>query len=267
MSSASTAERPPGVPDHAGTLRSADAGGPVVAPRSAGAGAAGAEEDRFRWRGLSGPGPGVHAVLPARATAAEDQFPWRGLRPSPPYPSSPPASPSADAGPGSGAASNRVGRDVASVIVIGLGNPILGDDGVGWRVADLVEARLGIAANGVRVERAALGGLALMERLVGARYAILVDAMETGAVPVGTVTCMTLDDVGYRPADHLDSAHDTPLTVALAAGRALGADLPAEVHVVAVEARHVDTFSDDLSPEVAAAVPAAADAVLDLLDV
>ena len=156
--------------------------------------------------------------------------------------------------------------DRASVVVVGLGNPILGDDGVGWRVVDALELRLGETPRGVRVERAALGGLALMERLVGAQRAILIDAMETGAAPVGTVSCLALDEVGCRPAGHLDSIHDTPLTIAIEAGRALGADLPAEVSVVAVEAHRIDTFSDDLTPAVAAAVPAAVDAVLRLLE-
>jgi len=156
--------------------------------------------------------------------------------------------------------------DRPAVLIIGLGNPILGDDGVGWCVADAVEARMGAGRAGVRVERAALGGLALMERLVGAHRAILIDAMDTGTAPIGTVTSLALEDVSTRPAGHLDSVHDAPLTMALAAGRALGADLPTDVAVVAVEARRIDTFDDHLSPAVAAAVPAAVDAVLLLLD-
>jgi hydrogenase maturation protease len=166
----------------------------------------------------------------------------------------------------SGAPTDSPGLDLSAVVVIGLGNPILGDDGVGWRVVDALEARHREAIDGIRVERAALGGLALMERLVGAQRAILVDAMETGTAPIGTVTCLRLDDVGCRPAGHLDSVHDTPLTVAIEAGRALGADLPDDVSVVAVEAHRIDTFSDFLSPDVEAAIPAAVDAVLRLLE-
>ena len=160
----------------------------------------------------------------------------------------------------------KADRERPAILVIGLGNPILGDDGVGWYVADGVEARLGAGRPGVRVERAALGGLALMERLVGAHRAILLDAMDTGAAPIGTVTSLALEDVTVRPAGHLDSVHDAPLTTALAAGRALGAVLPAHVVVVAIEARRIDIFDEHLSPAVAAAVPAAVDAVLLLLD-
>ena len=69
-------------------------------------------------------------------------------------------------------------------IVVGLGNPVLGDDGVGWRVADEVEGRLHAAREcrtkipDVEIERLGVGGLRLMECLTGYEAAILVDAAE-----------------------------------------------------------------------------------------
>ena len=53
------------------------------------------------------------------------------------------------------------------ILVIGLGNPILGDDGVGWVVAREVEIRLGASEYNIEVDCLALGGLSLMERLIG----------------------------------------------------------------------------------------------------
>jgi hydrogenase maturation protease len=141
------------------------------------------------------------------------------------------------------------------VLVLGIGNPILGDDGVGWRVAGTVGEHL--AGEGVEVDCIALGGLSLMERLVGYDRAILVDAFHGSGDPPGTVRARGLDEVPGREATHLDAAHDVPLRVALAAGRALGATLPEAITVVSVEAARVDTFDEDLSPDVAAAVPCA----------
>ena len=156
-----------------------------------------------------------------------------------------------------------------SILVVGLGNPVRGDDGVGWRVLDWLDDRLEATApaerpTDVEFDRLAVGGLALMERLVGYRRAILVDALQEGRVP-GTVTCRPLHDLAGGPAAHLDSSHDASLEAALAAGEALGAALPSDITVVGVEVREVDTFSDHLSPAVEAAVPAAADAVAALL--
>jgi hydrogenase maturation protease len=167
-------------------------------------------------------------------------------------------------------------------LVVGLGNPILGDDGVGWRVAEEVQRRLEIGdwtrraaisnlksqisnpKSEIEVDCSALGGLSLMERLVGYDRVILVDAVTLGALP-GTVTCFDLAALPDRSAAHLTAAHDTSLQNALRLGRLMGAQLPAEVKVVGVEAERLFEFSEDLTPAVATAVPEAARLVLDLL--
>ena len=161
-----------------------------------------------------------------------------------------------------------------TTLVIGLGNPILGDDGVGWRVADAVAQWInqqsippegGSGRPAVEVDCLAIGGLGLMERMIGYPRAILVDAINSHAHPSGTVSVFPLETLPNRAAGHLFSAHDTTLQNALAVGRAMGADLPGEVLVVAVEAEKVYDFGEELSPAVFAAVPQATQAVLELL--
>ncbi len=151
-------------------------------------------------------------------------------------------------------------------LVIGLGNPILGDDGVGWRVADEVERRLGgdPALPSATVERLAVGGLALMECLVGYERAIIIDSYLGDGEP-GAVRSFSLAELAERPAGHLDSIHDASLTAALAAGRAVGARLPDVVTVVTVDTVPRDVFDDSLTPPVEAAVDRAANMVMALL--
>ena len=156
-------------------------------------------------------------------------------------------------------------------IVIGLGNPVLGDDGVGWRVADEVERRLAAGPSGGRcseidIERLGVGGLRLMECLTGYETAILVDAAEFPGRPVGEVQTCPFEDLADHAAGHLDSAHDASLRTALTLGRRLGADLPDAIHAVTVQARGTDEFGEELSPEVAAAVTKAAEAVLAIIE-
>jgi hydrogenase maturation protease len=156
-------------------------------------------------------------------------------------------------------------------IVVGLGNPVLGDDGVGWRVADEVEGRLSAVrrAGGpcpeVAVERLGVGGLRLMEFLDGYDAAILVDAAEFPDRPLGEVRSCALDDLDCYAAGHLDSAHDASLVTALTLGRRLGASLPTRIQAVTVQVHSTDVFSERLTPEVEAAVPAAASAVVQWL--
>ena len=173
----------------------------------------------------------------------------------------------------------------SSILVIGLGNPILGDDGVGWRVAEEVRRRLEIGDWGLRnadrrghseirnpkseieVDCAALGGLSLMERLIGYDRAILIDAISTGQMPSGTMTRFALEELPDLGAGHTTSPHDTSLQTALKMGRAMGVPLPDEITVVAVESQTVYDFSEELSPPVAAAVPRAVDMVMETLRV
>jgi len=154
------------------------------------------------------------------------------------------------------------------ILVIGLGNPILGDDGVGWIVAREVESRIHEMGRSIEVDYLSLGGLSLMERLVDYKRAILIDSLTTGKHPQGTVITFTLEDMVDLTSGHTTAVHDTSLKTALVTGRQLGAALPedVDVHVVAIESQQVYEIQEGLTPPIAAAVPMAVEKVLHLLD-
>lgn len=137
-------------------------------------------------------------------------------------------------------------------IVIGVGNPLLGDDGVGIRVARELSRRFD-NHHGVAVTELYAGGLRLMEAMVGFDRALVVDAMVTGACPPGTVRCFAPEELGATR--NLRCAHDTSLPAALAMGRMLGLSLPEEIRVWGVEAACCEEFGEALTPSVARAVP------------
>jgi hydrogenase maturation protease len=159
-------------------------------------------------------------------------------------------------------------------LIIGLGNPILGDDGVGWVVAEQVRKELDDRPSSVvdglslEVDFVSLGGLSLMERLTGAERVILIDSIFTGKKPVGSVSRFTLNELPDLSAGHSASAHDTSLRNALNVGRSMDIPLPQDenVFIVAIEAERVYDFSQELSPSVAAAVPVAVHKVLELIN-
>jgi hydrogenase maturation protease len=162
-------------------------------------------------------------------------------------------------------------------LILGLGNPILGDDGVGWRVAEEVAKRIssapsrsipdGLASEEVEVDFVSLGGLSLMERLADSQRVILIDAIFTGAKPVGSLSQFPLTDLPDLSSNHSASAHDTSLRNALNMGRSMDILLPDDenVYIVAIETEHTYDFSEKLSPPVEAAVPLAVEAVLQYL--
>jgi hydrogenase maturation protease len=148
-------------------------------------------------------------------------------------------------------------------LVIGLGNPLLRDDAVGLHVVRQVRAALGEQED-VEVAEEVCGGLRLMERMIGFDRAILIDAIRSGRPP-GTVWMLDPRDMRTQ---HSASAHDVNLPTALALGRLTGARLPSDDHfrVIAIAVEDVETFGEEMSPAVEAAVPRAADRVLIELD-
>jgi hydrogenase maturation protease len=145
-------------------------------------------------------------------------------------------------------------------LVLGLGNPLLGDDAVGLKVAALVRDRLN-GAPGVEVEEEEAGGLRLMERMTGYDRVVLVDAAVTGGTP-GTIRRLTPDDL---PTQRTGVAHGIDLPRALALGRQLGYPMPSEVCVVSIEAESVLEFRHEMTAAVAAAIEPAVAAVLEEL--
>ncbi|MDD5371648.1 MAG: hydrogenase maturation protease [Anaerolineaceae bacterium] len=148
-----------------------------------------------------------------------------------------------------------------STIVIGLGNPSLGDDGVGWRVVETLQKILGNTRLNVDFDCLAVGGLQLMERLEGYERAILVDAVEVDS-EIGQVHRYALDDL---PGGHTGDLHSTTLQQALATGRGLGLLLPAEIVIVGIAIRPNLDFSESLSAPVKGSLMLALKAVMSLL--
>jgi hydrogenase maturation protease len=148
-------------------------------------------------------------------------------------------------------------------IVIGLGNPILGDDGVGWVVAKEVMNHLSPDLD-VAVDRLSLGGISLMERLIGYDRAILIDALVSEHEP-GSVIVSRLEELPDNSAFHLTSTHDMSLQNAIKLGRQMGAKLPQDVTVVGISAKHIYDFGEELSLPVQEAVPKAANLVWEML--
>ena len=147
-------------------------------------------------------------------------------------------------------------------IVIGLGNPILGDDGAGWKVVEALQNNL---PTNIDVDCLAGGGLSVMERLVGYDRAVIVDTLNTGQREKGSIKVFSLESLPNPFLGHLGSAHETNLMTALEVGRSLGAHLPDTLTVVGIESPDVFDFDESLSPEIEAAIPAAARQVLEIL--
>jgi hydrogenase maturation protease len=146
------------------------------------------------------------------------------------------------------------------VLIAALGNPLMGDDGVGAAV--LEELRRRGAQARARLHDAGAAGVDLLLELEGVHTLVLLDAVCSGAPP-GTVRVLEGDEIHRYAEQRGLGSHQPSLAGTLRLAGQLGL-LPPRIAVVGIEARQF-ALGAGLSPEVAAAVPAAAAEVARLL--
>jgi len=136
-------------------------------------------------------------------------------------------------------------------LILGLGNLLLQDDGVGNRAAQILENK--ISSSEVTVTETNTVGLGLLDYLPGYERVIIIDAIQTREGKAGQIHQLSLQDIvtpGYS-----SQTHSISLTTALELGAKLGLALPREVIIFAIEVADVTTFSEELTPEVEKAIP------------
>jgi len=156
----------------------------------------------------------------------------------------------------------RPGGSKGETLVLGVGNPLCGDDGVGsYAIEMLVEALLPTGCSqsadrnlppGIQVQDAGLPGWGLPSWLEGWNSVFLVDAVEMGQEP-GSWRKFYPEDVQYGLDDETLSLHQPDLACGLALAQALNM-LPE--HLVIYGIQPADTSPGaPLSPRVSACLP------------
>ena len=148
-----------------------------------------------------------------------------------------------------------------TVLIVGLGSPIMSDDAIGLEVVDEIE-RMGLPR--VETRQEAIGGLDIIPVLWGYRNVIIVDAIQTRQYEPGTVMFFDPEDFDDTIGDA--SAHDINLATAMRIGRQVEPEMmPDKVRFVAVEAEDIATVNEGMTPKLIEAKPRAVEAVLHLL--
>jgi hydrogenase maturation protease len=148
-------------------------------------------------------------------------------------------------------------------LVLGLGNVLLRDEGVGVHLAQaLLEAGAANEATAlpaaVRVVDGGTLGLDLLPLIEDAAAVVLIDAVDLGAAP-GTIEVLRGDALQGALALHV-SPHQVGVGDLLGAARLAGS-LPERTSLVAIQPGAIEVGLE-LTPEVAAAVPTAVEVVL-----
>jgi hydrogenase maturation protease len=146
--------------------------------------------------------------------------------------------------------------------IIGLGNSILTDDGVGIYAAREVGRRLAEASPSASVDivESEVAGFALMELMAGWAQVILIDSIQYDGLKPGTVVRIDPDDL--HTSLRLRSVHDINLPTALELGRRLGLKMPARLTIFGIQAEDPLTLGESLTDAAQRGLNEAVDLVL-----
>ncbi len=145
------------------------------------------------------------------------------------------------------------------IVVLGVGNRLMGDDGLGPRVVEELQKRK-LPAN-VEVMDAGVGGIAILSWIEGADKVIIVDSVQTNNEPPGTVYRFTEKEL--PPSDmFMLSLHDLNLVDTLNIGKVVQ-KMPEEIVILGVEVKRIAQLDDRLTPEVEAAMAEVIDLVME----
>ncbi len=146
------------------------------------------------------------------------------------------------------------------ILIMGVGNPLMRDDGIGPRVVEMLLAGYTFPENVAVVDAGTLSFM-ILDLLRGIDHLILVDAMQGTANPAGTVEVLTPEAIAPNQVMH--SMHDVGIVDVLQAAELMGR-APKTV-AIGIQIESIEHWVLELSNPVAAAVPFAAAAVLDEL--
>ena len=148
-------------------------------------------------------------------------------------------------------------EDVERILVMGVGNPLMRDDGVGPRVIELLLAGFRFPDNTELVDAGTMSYM-ILDLLRDIDRLIVVDAIkETGHAP-GTVMKLTPEEIAPNQVRH--SMHDVALVDVLQAAELMGS--APETVAIGVQIDAIEEWVLELSEPVQAALPVAAAAVL-----
>lgn len=145
-----------------------------------------------------------------------------------------------------------------TILVIGLGSPIMTDDAIGLEVVQEIED---MHLDGVETRQEAVGGLDIIPIMWGYRNVIIVDAIQTECYEPGTIMFFDPEDFDETIGDA--SAHDINLATAMKIGREMEPDMmPDKVCFIAIEAEDIGTVNEGMTPRLVEAKPSAVRAAL-----
>jgi hydrogenase maturation protease len=135
-------------------------------------------------------------------------------------------------------------------LVLGIGNPILTDDGVGIRVAQQIGQQ---GKKDIEAAETCEAGLALLEFLGDHDRLIIIDSIKTGKGKPGELYRFKLDDLGVSAG--FATSHGLDMATAFKLGELAGYKIPQLISIYAIEVSDNTTFGEKCTGEIERRIP------------
>lgn len=146
--------------------------------------------------------------------------------------------------------------------ILGLGNTILTDDGVGIYVVRRLKERLQNMED-IDFCEASVGGFNFIDLLAGYQRAVVIDAIHTNNGKPGEF--YELDTKALKPSARLSSLHQIDFATACDLADKMGIDFPREIAIFVMEVQDEFSFGEHPTEEVEAAIPEMTQAIIEAL--
>jgi hydrogenase maturation protease len=146
------------------------------------------------------------------------------------------------------------------VTIMGIGNPLMRDEGVGIRVIEVLMTGFAFPDNVTLVDAGTMG-MGILNLFRECDYMLVVDAVDGTGLEPGTVVRLTPE--GIAPNQVMHSLHDVRLVDVLQSAQLIG--VQPDVDCVGIQIAEMGELAIGLTPAVEAAVPAAVEAALAVL--
>ncbi|MBN1598540.1 MAG: hydrogenase maturation protease [Bacteroidales bacterium] len=131
-----------------------------------------------------------------------------------------------------------------TTLILGIGNDILSDDGIGIRLVNDLKVQLD--EDTLQFDTLNVGGLEIVEQIQPYNKVIIIDAIKTKQGVPGEVMHLTPEI--FKQTSHISSFHDISFLTAIKFGHKIGMNIPEQIDIIAIEIVEDMVFSSQLSP-------------------
>jgi hydrogenase maturation protease len=136
-----------------------------------------------------------------------------------------------------------------NTLILGIGNPILTDDGVGIKVARSIKEK----NPDLEVIETSEAGMSLLEDTVDYDKLIIIDSIKTGQGKTGELYKLELEDL--KPSGYFPTSHGLDIATAFELGQKLGYKIPRSISIYAIEVQDNANFCEECTAEIQKEMP------------